>query len=737
MSTTRLSPWSRLRPHPNEAAINAYADATLDAADARRIATHLIACPHCHAIVNDITKLRAEAAALPDIALPPTLEARVMARQASGDSVILPSGNVEPTARRPTTHLGSRVLAAAAALMLAALAAFTMAGRNASASSRTGSVRFFPTAPRDGDSVAIIYDAPPMFAHDSVLVARVRMQDTIERIPLRPRGGGRFVGMFVPRRAVSTAFVAIEDERAEQVDSRARRLWRVQSHDARGALTYAAALDATDETPGTTFVERLAAAKSLVHAFPDSIVAWRTLAFLEAVVHGVADSAAAVEHRARLAHFDSLARGKRDLVGDREAHLMWYARSLGDSARFAFWRAQLLRNHPRHPLAVQERAATAIDRYRKATTRRDGWVDALPVLDALWNDGGSVSTTLATFGFQLATAGGDSDALARWGPRYLTSNRGAPWVAYAVARAYTRHPSLRVEGMRMLRLQLQPVDSVRDPRRPLSQSVHDYSRANSELRGRILYQLGVALLAEHRAADARDTLRLAGEIGWNVERYRSLADASLQAGDTASAAQAFALVAADPVMPHGFADSALRRLGWRADDVRWDDAKRRAPDTLMARVLSGSVRQAIYGDSIGLRDARGRRQTFAEVAKGKVTVVAFGLTLTERSPVDLAEMDALSKTLRKSDMKLVTIALYPRPTDAAAKLRALQIGFDVHFDDAHEAQRAFQAYGFPMYFVVDAAGDIRFANSEKNQLLLQAHSLAPRRTAVVSQAAPR
>jgi hypothetical protein len=50
--------------------------------------------------------------------------------------------------------------------------------------------------------------------------------------------------------------------------------------------------------------------------------------------------------------------------------------------------------------------------------------------------------------------------------------------------------------------------------------------------------------------------------------------------------------------------------------------------------------------------------------------------------------------------------------------------YPVAFDLEHDAVRAFEAYGIPMYFVVDADGDLRFAYSSLDELLVQVSVLA-------------
>ena len=45
--------------------------------------------------------------------------------------------------------------------------------------------------------------------------------------------------------------------------------------------------------------------------------------------------------------------------------------------------------------------------------------------------------------------------------------------------------------------------------------------------------------------------------------------------------------------------------------------------------------------------------------------------------------------------------------DMPEAIRKRRLAIDVYFDEYHEADRAFDAYGFPIYCVVDAHGTIR------------------------------
>jgi cytochrome oxidase Cu insertion factor (SCO1/SenC/PrrC family) len=141
------------------------------------------------------------------------------------------------------------------------------------------------------------------------------------------------------------------------------------------------------------------------------------------------------------------------------------------------------------------------------------------------------------------------------------------------------------------------------------------------------------------------------------------------------------------------------------------------------RVLSTAMRRTLRLDSVQLVDAAGRSRSMKEIARGRVTIVAFGLELQPGgSPVSIAVMNRIAARLAPT-VQVVAISVKPRTGNAEALVNARGIRFGAYFDPANDASRAFNAYGFPMYFVVDAAGDLRFAYSLPGQLLAQASVL--------------
>ncbi|MEP7001828.1 MAG: hypothetical protein ABI969_15175, partial [bacterium] len=342
-----------------------------------------------------------------------------------------------------------------------------------------------------------------------------------------------------------------------------------------------------------------------------------------------------------------------------------------------------------------------------------------------WQDVGAVDGSFTTFGLQEAEAAKDHLAIARWGRRYRDMTHDSHIARLWVGRELVKYPESRQDGLAMLRSLLAPVDIVNDQRRRLRQSAPERQREINEERAVALQYIGEGLLADGQHGAALDTLRVAARTGWNVERFRDIASAALSAGDTADAAQMLALVAVDPETSPAFVDSAQARLGARGIGAGWLNMLTHSRVTMRERILSTASRTPLRGDRVRLRLATGETRTFAQLADGHVTVVAFGADLERKgSPVDLAMMQKLASSVAEQNARVLLIALHPWRAGMVDSLRVRNASVDVVFDDRHEAERAFDAYGFPIYCVVDATGTIRFSYSRLTELRAQVATLA-------------
>lgn len=713
--------------HPRSTMLNRYADRTLGTHDMRAVGQHLIGCTACRARVDRIRQLgdlaRAEPAPVPTSAM----LGRIIARREGGERVILPVADVEPARRFPAWRM-----LGAAAVVLAIGGAAVFSSRTATAASDDGTLTFAPALPHAGAEVEAVYRPSARFTGDSVLVLRARFvaaardvppdfepAPAIQRMAMTRRGDGTFHVRFTLPPVAVYAVLAVEDTGAQRLDTHGGRLWELLTSDEAGDPGYQALLAASGGRVG--WDARHEAARALVAHFPDSLDAWRTLTFLNAVARGESDTASIAASRRALARFDSAARRDGTTDVGTISSLYWMAQGLRDSARATYWKAYVHRVAPRSRLGAQLHAVAAVE-----TIPRDAHsiVRALPALEQLWRDVGAIDPTFTTFGLQGAAAAKDPVAIARWGRRYRDMTHDARSSRQWVGGELVKYASSRQEGLALLRSLLAPVDVVTDPRRRLRQAANERQRELDEEHAVALQGIGEGLLADHQHDAALDTLRLSARTGWNVDRFRDIAAAALSAGDTADAARMFALVAADPGVAVSFVDSARTRLGANVSSAEWQRALSESRVELRKRILATSVHTPLRGERVHLRSASGATETFAQLSAGHVTVVAFGADLNYKaSVVNLAEMQSLAADIGAQHARVVVIALHPWSAGMLDSLRVRHTPIDVRFDDAHEADRAFSAYGFPIYYVVDASGTIRFAYSRVRDLRAQVATL--------------
>lgn len=715
--------------HPRNATLNRYADRTLDPQSTRRVGTHLIGCRRCREVVDGInelgTRVRAEGTPAASI----EMFDRILTRRQAGDRVILPSPDVSP----PRFISLTRIAIAAGVLVMVAASALLL-NRNATAATGDGDLYFLPAHPRAGTTIDATYRPSQRFAKDTLLMLRARfvstprdvpagvaaVQPMIARLPMRRGQDETFRLRFAfPENAVYAAF-AIEDDSATRIDAHRGKRWELFAYDASDRPRYDALLSATRERAG--WDARHDAARMLVAEYPDSVDAWGALGFTENVVHSASDAKAIATTRSAFERFDAAARGNGDLSPAAMSQVYALALTVHDSTRLVYWRDRILREAPRTRTATLILAVRAIERRRPDP---DALRNALSDLDRLWNDVGAIDPSFTTFGLQSAIAAGNPAAISRWGGRYRRITHDAPSSRAWVGSELTKYPQSRAEGLTLLRSILVPFDIVSDPLRGLGQTAPSRQRQVDGLRAETLQGIGEALLADHKIPAALDSLRLAAGVSWNLQRFRGLASAALAVGDTDEATRSLALVAADPSTPPAFADSARTMLGRAVSDAAWSQQVAAATTTMYARVLARSTHRPLRGDRVRLLTPGGERRTFAQLADGHITVVAFGADLQHNgSPVDLHAMQRLSSKLADDDARLVVIALHPRTERMPDAIRQRRLTFDVYFDEYHDADRAFDAYGFPIYCVVDAHGTIRFTYSDVNQLRTQVRALA-------------
>jgi peroxiredoxin len=654
-----------------------------------------------------IHELKTAVARLPTVAASPELLKRIHERLAANEHVILPLADPPPASARWR-------VAAAAVLVLAASGGLWFAWPTATltAGDIQGEFTFAPATPRAGATVQVTYRAPTTLAGRDRLVLRARYRtprdeayqwNTRQTIAaeLKPEGGGLFrASVRLPDSVVYGAF-AVEDSDGRIVDSNGRRLWELLVHDREGRPTFDALKQRENDLMGRNWEQGYETARQVAALYPDRVASWSDLLFYEKLVLGEShlDSTLAA-HKGRLKAFHDRLAPRASLTGDDLGWMLWYARSVGDSTLERYWRDRLEREAPASPLAVQERAIAIGSR---AWKDKDS-VRALADLDRLWDEAGPAHGNLVNVGWSMAQRVGDSTGLVRWADHYLVMNpRDSSWIA----TVFTRHPALREEGMQRLRRQLQDLQTLNGSRRALERTVDEQRTVDAGSARQILVALGDALVASGRTTAGLDTLRFAVREGWDVSLFRRVAEIERSSGDTAGALRLLALVAADP--------ATEELTGVPVDSAKWARLVQEGRSEMRRRLLDMAVRRGVP-PAVRLEAAGGSTARFDSLTRDRVTFVAFWSRHCGPSLEELPALERLITRLRQQGVAIVTITDERVSDDLQRFLADQKLTFPVYADAWREASRAFNQWGTPSYFVLDADGLVRFEYRELNHI---------------------
>jgi peroxiredoxin len=313
---------------------------------------------------------------------------------------------------------------------------------------------------------------------------------------------------------------------------------------------------------------------------------------------------------------------------------------------------------------------------------------------------------------RLAQVSGDSAAVNTWGERMRSR------MAELVAVAYLAVPSLRSQGMMILRTQLARQRLLPDSARPLYYSRPDWKLLTSGSEQRLFLTLGRVLMADGNLAAATDTLEKAAALGWNVRVFRALADAYLAGGDTTRAIAMYANVAADPETSDATTDSIRARFKSHANGAGWETRVARADEEMRGGFNKGMIRRAIPRD-LEIIDTAGKRRRLSSFTKGRTTAVVFLSKTCPPCYVQAKALQQLLPQLQKANVGLVTLVDEP----PSAELRELyaRSGFTqpMYQDRGKAASAAFGGIGTPRMFTLDSTGVARFETLDAGELMMQ------------------
>jgi hypothetical protein len=707
--------------HPSTRSLSDFVDGELARDRAVRVAKHIAACERCRTFVWSCRRIDAAAAGIVPPALPPQLRERVLARRAAGDDMILPAAHGGPARRTSPRYARAAMIAAA----LAVSAAVGMLVIGAPSLAADGSeLRITPEAPRAGDTIRVEYRAASRFSGHDALRLRARharvgavmdANDHTVLTTLTRSQRGAYTGSFVLPDGVPYVVLAVEDDQVSDVDHNGER-WEIVLHGDDGRPLHDALNMQIRDMRSRNRIHAAELADSMLKLYPLSVQAHLNRLSLQAEL---LDGREADTLRAILRDsLPALLAAQPTVVDDRAlSAVIFYAGHVRDTAVVHAYRQRLIAEFPLSPAAQQQRVFELGRTWGRDTTAY--WI----ALDRLWQEtaGRRRHGQIAFTAWQSAQQWGDHAALALWGRRMIEQDAGnRSWIGQAFAGT----PALREEGVRMLQQAVAQMDSDA-VQRPLTHSAAEFNTLRLRARGRMLVDMGTAMLALGRQAEGEAALAEAVDLAWQPALFRIVADARLRNGDTLTALRLLARVAVDPATPTVFADTARARAGSHADAAEWDARWR----TWRQEALHEMQRHTMYLASN--RPVRGRPRVRTpdgaaytlDAAKGELTFVAFWSRYCTPSFVQMRQLAQLGRTLQQQGVRVVTFTEEKPSESLAAFLATQDFDLPVLHDIDLEARRAFDSFATPVYLVIDGSGTIRFQGHGLDDVLRQVHLL--------------
>jgi thiol-disulfide isomerase/thioredoxin len=456
----------------------------------------------------------------------------------------------------------------------------------------------------------------------------------------------------------------------------------------------------------------------MIALYPDEIGAWNWLQSHQSWLGRLGDDSVKARHRTEIARFDRRLSQQVSVGAEVMGRLAWYARII-DSDVSARWFARLLREAPTNEFAIQSRAGVAVDSLR----RTHDTLGTLATLERLWAEAPSGRRgQVAWYAAGIARNGSDTLLIRRWTNRWIAGDRDPQARERSVAIDLTRLPAFRDDAMARVRSALAALDTLAPSSRGLTETAAQQRARQATIQRRLLAALGRALVESGQTAAGLDTLALAVRTGWNVDVFRTVQTASLTAGDTATARTMAARIAVDPRTPTVASDSLRRVVGAAA--VGWPARLEEARADFVRRMLADAPTRSLVG-TVELTDAGGHTYKLRDLARGRVTVVAFWSRYCGPSLEDLPRLQAVADRLGAGGVKIVSVVGESGPSpELTTFLREHRVTMPTYFDRQHQVSRAFNQWGTPYYYVLDAEGRIRFdVTTSAETMLARAEAL--------------
>jgi thiol-disulfide isomerase/thioredoxin len=745
----RLLPWS----HPTLDELRALQSPSAEGHQQARIAAHVARCAICQASLSWLADLSVQVAILPAAVPSLALRNRILSSRTAGERTILPTSArpvqlstlARETARTPRKRWAAWGTAAAAA-MTVTVVSFVSGPRTIEAAATAGELVLSTDTPRPGEAITVRYRAGSTLRRARTLRLRARVRTAsgegyVTGVPvvsvatLTREPGGDFVGRFTLPDSIVFAALAVEDSAASEIDDHGGRTWTVW----RGTTARQRTLDAMQQQAndllGRNWAGVFSSAREMVAAYPDSIGAWSWLRSSQSWM-GLPEDSIAVLHRPALRRLDAQYRPRTSIDGNAMGLLAFYAKQM-DTTVSAYWRARNRQGFPNGLFPVREERSAIMNRF----WQRNDTLPTLKALDSLFEVADAVGRKdILSYGFEVAMATKDSATMLRWGARQVStdvagnSSGSEASRRRSVALLYSTVPALRTEAMRLMRGELarlnqalqQPVavaalrtrDAIIVDPRALDETQAEYrDRLDRDLRatyaalGRVLVRAG-----QHRAA--LDTLALASAKGWNLNVFNDVRAASLAAGDSATAVVMSARIAVDPrTKPErleamtAFAAKRVGSAAWQAElDKQRQEYRQRVMTTVRLRGLPATV---------PLMGLDGSASDLRRLANGQVTVVAFWSRFCGPAIMSMPDLHVVAAKLSANGVRTVMVVEETeRSPELTAFIKDNKITLPMYLDATKSASQAFNQWGTPNYYVLDAEGRILFDVTADTDLLL-------------------
>ena len=593
---------------------------------------------------------------------------------------------------------------------------------------RESGLRFAPESPRAGDEITVTYSPPATLSAEPELVLRgtyrtaadkpwlVVANERVLEIPVMKPGRGRnFTTRFtLPEGAVYAAFV-VEDAAGEQLDTNGGRLFDLLVHAPDGRPLYHAYRRRADEFEDRNVHTSLEALQSALALYPDSLDGWSELRSLERSALGstAGDSLFAWHEENFAALHESHSERADELSPSVIQGLASYAAAVRHSAGAAHWRAISERTVGTDEWAL-ETGWQIMNRWET-----DGDAEAtLAEFERYWPDARGTISPFGIFGLEFAIEVGNLEAVDRWAERFFPHRiRG-----FALSRMLAAIPERRERAVELARARYE----LPPPVRPLGRTAGEHARTLAVERAALTKDYA-RFLDEHAGPDeAMEIVEEATTRSASPDLFEILGELKLNAGDVAGAAQAYAVVASDPIMSPDQADSIATLVGHVPGSPEWLALLEAGEAQVLPHVLFAAV-EWMPGDA-HVTDAGGNRHAVADLIADKPTALIFWARWCRPCIAKIPAVVRLHEALERMGAQVISVAWLDSPgPEMDAFIEERGITYPVYHDLVSDATGVFDVFGVQTNFVLDADGKVRFERSELVDIPRQVQSLARQR----------